>query len=234
MSSLLLCALFNIASAQVTLTDRLLELNVDGEKISAVVNQQGSHPRYALILFPGGNGVVKARRVNGVIRYQKKGNFLLRARPLWVDDDFLTLSADSTPLEENLMAFVKHLRHHYKGIKVYLVGTSRGTFDVNRQMEQCDGKLEGFIFTSSLSSIWPIEKPKKSKVLIVHNDNDTCSSCSFSQAEHGAKTHHLPFMEFSSTQLQSDPCDAFSPHGYLGIEKEVTTAIKNWIRKNHE
>ena len=34
----------------------------------------------------------------------------------------------------------------------------------------------------------------------------------------------------ASDQIQSDPCEALSPHGYLGIEPAVVQRISDWIR----
>jgi hypothetical protein len=34
----------------------------------------------------------------------------------------------------------------------------------------------------------------------------------------------------ASDQIQSDPCEAMSPHGYLGIEPAVAQRIGDWIR----
>jgi hypothetical protein len=34
----------------------------------------------------------------------------------------------------------------------------------------------------------------------------------------------------TSDQIQSDPCEAMSPHGYLGIEEAVVQRIGDWIR----
>jgi hypothetical protein len=34
----------------------------------------------------------------------------------------------------------------------------------------------------------------------------------------------------ASDQIQSDPCEALSPHGFLGIEPAVVHRISDWIR----
>lgn len=58
--------------------------------------EEGS-PRYVLILFPGGDGIVNPRRdAEGRIVYRKKDNFLLRARSAAVDEEFAAAAADST------------------------------------------------------------------------------------------------------------------------------------------
>ena len=33
-----------------------------------------------------------------------------------------------------------------------------------------------------------------------------------------------------SSQIQSEPCEALSPHGYLGIEAMVVQRIADWIK----
>jgi len=37
-------------------------------------------------------------------------------------------------------------------------------------------------------------------------------------------------MMFESREIQSDPCQAASPHGYLGIEATVVQRIGDWIK----
>ena len=71
-------------------------------------------------------------------------------------------------------------------------------------------------------------------VLVVHNRNDSCRSSPFAQAEQAyatlATAPAKQFLAVASSSLRGNPCDAMSPHGYLGIEDQVVPPIVTWIR----
>jgi hypothetical protein len=55
-------------------------------------------PRYVLILFPGGMGLVDPHLEDGKLVYSAGSNFLLRARPFLVDEEFATVATNATSL----------------------------------------------------------------------------------------------------------------------------------------
>ena len=66
----------------------------DGEAAPYILNYSNLTPNCALILFPGGNGIVDPRMEDGALVYKAKNNFLLRARQYFVDDEFVTATTD--------------------------------------------------------------------------------------------------------------------------------------------
>src|SRR5471032_2980130 len=74
----------------------------DGGIVPYVLNYNNLSPRYVLILFPGGTGMVNPRMEEGKLVYGFKGNFLLRARIFIVDEEFATVTTNSTQLEERI------------------------------------------------------------------------------------------------------------------------------------
>lgn len=86
-------------ASQCCLADELLltaQPTRGGEPVPYVLNAQSATPRYVLILFPGGNGLVDPHLEGDRLVYGMKGNFLLRARPHFVDAEFATVSTNST------------------------------------------------------------------------------------------------------------------------------------------
>ena len=71
--------------------------------------------------------------------------------------------------------------------------------------------------------------------LVVHHKDDTCRASPYSGAEDimkalkRAPVKELMAFEGGSPAI-SAPCEAKAPHGYLGIEAKVVSAIGAWIR----
>ena len=70
--------------------------------------------------------------------------------------------------------------------------------------------------------------------LVVANRGDSCGSAAPGFAPQIlaalARSPRKEIIYFDSRQIQSDPCEAMSPHGYLGIEADVVQRISDWIR----
>lgn len=69
--------------------------------------------------------------------------------------------------------------------------------------------------------------------LVVANSRDSCNASPPSDAATllaaMAGSSRKEMMLFDSSAMQSDPCGALSPHGYLGIEASVIQRIAGWI-----
>jgi pimeloyl-ACP methyl ester carboxylesterase len=71
--------------------------------------------------------------------------------------------------------------------------------------------------------------------LVVHHKDDTCQASPYSGAEaimkalRKAPVKELMTFEGGSPAI-SPPCEAKAPHGYLGLEARVVSAIAAWIR----
>ena len=71
--------------------------------------------------------------------------------------------------------------------------------------------------------------------LVVHHKDDTCVASPYSGAEaimkalKQAPAKELMTFEGGSPAISS-PCEAKAPHGYLGLEPRVVSAIAAWIR----
>ncbi len=190
-------------------------------------------PSFVLILFPGGDGVVDPHLDGkGRLVYRKKTNFLLRTRNLMVDDAFATAATDSSPDPGRFRCLASHLRARFPKADLYLLGTSRGTFDTMRLAPEIQDDVKGVIHTSSLSSIVDFDTRKlKNRQLIVHHRDDACGATSFAATQRSAERYGTDFIEVEGGTQEGNPCQPFSHHGYAGVEEAVVGRIKAWIRR---
>jgi hypothetical protein len=201
-----------------------------------------AHPAASAVMFPGGSGAV----------YAVRKNFLVR-----MADDFaaagITVAIADTPSDHpggvepafraseaqaiDTAAVVAFLRMRAP-VPVWLVGTSNGTISTaNAGVRLGPPRIAGVVLTSSVwiggmqaTGFQALRVP----TLIVHNRHDGCLLSPFDQAAPAlASMHNAPMKELivvSSSGSLSGPCDAMSPHGYLGIEQQVVQQIANWIK----
>src|SRR5258706_12075443 len=99
-----------------------------GDAVPYILNSESADPRYVVILFPGGSGVVDPRLVEGKLVYGFRGNFLVRSRPHLVDKEFASVLTNTTRSEERIQAVLDDLKRRFPAAKIYLMGTSNGTF----------------------------------------------------------------------------------------------------------
>jgi len=204
-----------------------------GEPVPYVLNAQSATPRYVLILFPGGNGLVNPHMEGDRLVYGMKGNFLLRARPHFVDAEFATVSTNSIHVEERVQTLIDDLQQRFPGAKLYLVGTSRGTFDTLALAEYLSDKIAGEIHTSSMSRIASLDARRyKNRHLVVHHILDGCRVTPFNAAASSHNRYGTDFIAMEGGISVGDPCEAQAYHGYNGIERETAEAIKRWVKQD--
>ena len=204
----------------------------NGEQVPYILNAGSAHPAYVVILFPGGAGNVDPRMQDGRLVYGFKGNFLLRARPFIVDDEFATVTTNSTQSEERIQAVLDDIKNRFPGAKIYLMGTSNGTGATMALAGYLSDKIAGEIHTSSLRAIYDFDARKyRNRHLIVHHKDDTCRVTPFFAAERSHQEYGTDFIVMEGGITVGDPCEAFAHHGYNGIERETVEAIKKWIKR---
>ena len=203
-----------------------------GQAVPYILNSASATPRYLLILFPGGNGIVNPRREGDKLVYGMKANFLLRAREHFVDADFATVTTNSSQIEERIQAVIDDLHRRFPAAKIYLMGTSNGTFDTMTLAAYLADKIAGEIHTSSLARIASFDaKAYKNRHLVVHHVKDGCHATPFGAAEGSHKRFGNDLIAMDGGISVGDPCQPFAYHGYNGIEGETAEAIKQWVRQ---
>lgn len=211
--------------------------------------EEPANPRAVAFVFAGGDGMVA---FNSAAQISRMGNnFLIRTRPLWLAQGFTyaTLGSSSslmgqrhTAAYDQTIARAIDVIHSRANAPVWLIGTSQGSIAAANGAAHLPGRVAGVVLTSSVagrsvsgetvfdSDLGAIAVP----ALVVANRGDTCASAAPSHAlQILAALTRAPKKEViyvESHQTQSDPCEALSPHGYLGIEGDVAQRIADWIR----
>ncbi len=240
--TLLLAALASSAITETFVTELPLE---DGG-IQRVLYAAPANPRAALIMLPGGNGMVEFGN-DGSIR-RMRGNFLLRTLPLWQAQGFAV--AVVTP--PNGMSLLGHrhtaayaatigqavdfVRSRAK-VPVWLVGTSQGATAAVGGGARLGGKVAGIVVASSVTgrsssgeTLFDSEPGLVAvPALIVANTGDACPASPPGDAPKiAAALARAPRKEIvymHSTAIEGQPCEAMAPHGYFGIEAATVEPI---------
>jgi hypothetical protein len=204
----------------------------DGEAVPYVLDSAGPTPKYVVILFPGGTGIMNPRTRDGRIVYDYGGNFLLRARKFIVDEDFATVATNTTDSETRIQAVLDDIERRFPQAKVYLAGTSNGTAATMKLAGYLQDRIAGVIHTSSRAQIYSFDaKEFRNRQLVVHHVNDWCRVTPFSAAQRSHEKFGNDFIAMEGGISVGNECEAFAHHGYNGIERETVDAIKAWIRK---
>ncbi len=140
---------------------------------------------------------------------------------------------------------VRHIRQRF-GRPVWLVGTSAGSLSVANGAARLAGadRPDGVVFTSSITqptrrrsvTVFSADLARYTgPALVASHDADTCVATPAADAPRllaalaAARPKRLRTFAGGSPP-RSDPCEAFAPHGFLGIEAEVMAAIADFIR----
>ncbi len=207
----------------------------------------------ALILFPGGNGSDHFRVEQGVIKKGK--NFLVRTVPDFTKKGFLTVvvglpSDKPYGMDDSFRTSDKHREDIAKVVdlitgkgytSIYLVGTSRGTISAAYLSAALKHpSIHGVVLTSTMAYSkhlqWIAIDETNYPVLLVHNKDDACKETPYHEAKDLVKRFkNSPRVDLEAVEgglpPKSEPCNALSAHGYLGIEGKVVDIISDWVLK---
>jgi hypothetical protein len=225
---LALCVRTVLAADELIATARY----ASGEPVPYVLSADSASPKYVVILFPGGAGIVDPRIENGRLVYGARNNFLVRSRPLIVDGEFATVLTNATQSEERIQAVLDDLERRFPSARIYLMGTSRGTGPTMALAAYLSDRIAGEIHTSSMQEIYNFDaRNYKNRQLVVHHVNDGCRVTPFSAAKASHDRFGNDFIAMEGGTSVGDPCQAFGFHGYNGIEQQTIDAIKQWIKQ---
>jgi hypothetical protein len=203
-----------------------------GETVPYVLNYTNLSPRYIIILFPGGAGNIDPRLEDGKPVYGFKKNFAIRTRSLIVDNEFATVATNASQSKERIQAVLDDLKNRFPTAQIYLMSTSKGTFDTIELARYLSDRIVGVIHTSSLARIASFDASQyKNRQLVVHHRNDSCQVTPFSAAQASHEKYGTELIVMEGGISVGDPCEPFGHHGYNGIEKETIAAIKQWIKR---
>lgn len=216
-----------------------------------LVTRPSGTPVASVILFTGGNGVLRQTKQNFLIRSRRKfaaAGFLVASVDVPSDraSGFNAMSRSSEGHARDIAAVIGWLRGQAT-VPVWLIGTSTGTISAANVAARLgkDG-ADGLVMTSTFVppaappppihttvDVAAIEVP----TLFVHNEDDACPTSQFANLAplmerftHARKKELMVFR--GGSPPQSGPCDALARHGYFGIEDEVIAGIVRWIKDN--
>jgi hypothetical protein len=219
-----------------------------GSTLPYLLGQDDARPPLAVaILFTGGAGVV-GLLTRGIPH--PGANFLVRSRGLFLEQGIATAVID-VPTDTALLtdairmsarhahdveAVVADLGRRFPGVPVHLVGTSRGTVSAAHAGAASGDRIAGVVLTSTIfnasrggAGLASFDYASiRAPLLFVHHTEDACAVTPYAPAEALGRTHPLVSVS-GGAPARSDPCEAFSAHGYLGVEAPTVAAIGHWI-----
>jgi pimeloyl-ACP methyl ester carboxylesterase len=237
------------ANVHATSVEELVQLPSVGEaRVPLLISTDEAHPPVAVaVLFNGGGGAV------GLLQRipQPGANFLVRSRALFASQGVATAVID-VPTDLNAMSdayrmsrrhaedvrtVVNTLQKRFPGRPVFLVGTSRGTVSAAYGSAALKDAIAGVVLTSTVfnatragAGVSTIDwDTLPSRLLFVHHVDDACVATPYAMARRVAAGHTLVSVHGGDAP-RSDPCEAFSAHGFLGVEAPVVAAIAQWMR----
>jgi hypothetical protein len=230
----LLALLIVSLHARASCTDQLID-NVKYSNeftVAYILTSQNQSPQYILILMPGGAGTLNPHINNeGKLQFDFAGNFLIRSRNRFCDTQFSTASTNSTESPERIEALINDLQKRFPKAQICMVGTSRSTYSTMGLAEKFDGKINCIIHTASMNQIARFDTRKfKSRHLMVHHKNDPCHLTTYTSTQSNHERYKTPLITMEGGSSTGDSCQAFSYHGFNGIEQQTIDQIKAWIR----
>ncbi|MEE2956535.1 MAG: hypothetical protein VX780_10420 [Pseudomonadota bacterium] len=220
----------------------------DGVTISFIKNTPLKVIRAAAVLFAGGHGDIGINVEKKTV--DSKNNFLVRSRDSFAkfgvlaitpdipsDTDSLKNDRGKPDYQTDISFLVKEIRK-LTTKPIWLIGTSRGSITVGYHAAALD--IQGAILTATVTTgghdtVFSADLGEiKVPALVVHHENDQCGS---SPAD-GAKELLRALANSKNKQIilyrkgksgNSNDCGGMSPHGFLGIENQVVSAITDWM-----
>jgi hypothetical protein len=210
--------------------------------------------KYGIALFPGHPGIMKLREEEGKIRFDLGGNFLVRSRRHWLDEEILVLTVDAPSDQwssfsqqfrenprygEDVKALLVEVGRRYAIDDWTLVGTSEGSISAFHAGRMNSDLAQRVILTASvfvagrngpgLSGVsW--DAPA-SRLLWVHHESDPCTYTPYRSAQQFAVKSRSPLLTVrGGGPERGKPCEARSAHGFVGVEAETVLAMRSWVK----
>lgn len=235
---------------------RVVTVQRDGYTIAGLVThrEDAKNFKYGIALFPGNPGIMRLREEEGQPRFEMRGNFLVRSRRHWLDEDTLVVVVDAP--SDQWAAFYQHFREtprygadveallreisrRYKIEDWTLVGTSEGVVSAFHAARMNPQFARRTILTASLfrttrngpglSGVNLAELP--GPLLWVHHENDPCQYTAYRDAKAFAQRSGKPLVTARGGGPESGgACQAYTAHGFVGVEPETVKAMLSWVK----
>jgi hypothetical protein len=212
--------------------------------------------RASVVLMTGGNGLLSLDATGTII--DSTGNFLIRSANLFLRHGLNVMMADAAPAHPTgltnvirlssthaaeLQGFINAALNRWNK-PVWVVGTSNGSVSTVTAggFQPALAGLTGIVLTSPVTVLPSAGQATFSlyvsrimlPTLVVWHRDDHCTfappsgSATLFTLIHSTHKARRSFEHGHS--VATDPCGAFSEHGYAGIEEEVVREIAEFIR----
>jgi len=228
----------------------------DGYTMSGMVShiEGATKFKHGIVLFPGNPGILRLREVDGRVRNDMNGNFLIRSRDHWLDDETLIVAVDA-PSDQwvNFWHTFRESERYGKDVEVLLaevgrrypveqwtfVGTSEGSVSAFHAARMNPGLAGRIILTASL--FVPNQAGRalsgadftqiKAPLLWVHHADDPCRYTDYGSARSFAKRSNAPLVTIrGGGPGQGAACQARTPHGFINMEAPTVKAMQEWVK----
>ena len=251
-------ALWLTAGAPALAQERMVTLTTrPGVTVSMLLTAPAGPPKAVVVLLAGGDGAVGVGGQPDAPKLRAAGNFLVRSRAEFARNGLLAAVVD-VPSDHSggmnpafragpehaadLGAVVAHLKAQ-AGAPVWLVGTSMGTISAAGAAIHLGHAIDGVVLSSIITRLYYPPRGGVSgleldkvvvPVMLVGNDRDQCE---FTPSDEGqaladrlTASPRVGRKRFNGGDLPRGPaCEAYSYHGFLGIEAQVVDAIAEFI-----
>jgi len=235
---------------------RIVTVQRDGYSIAGLATHLdgASKLRYGIALFPGNPGVLRLREEEGQPRFAMMGNFLIRSRRHWLDEETLVLAVDAPSDEwsgfqhafreterygQDVAALLREAGKRYGIDDWTLVGTSEGSVSAFHAGRMNPDLVRRVILTASLflpnrggrglSGIDPSQI--KMPLLWVHHADDPCRATPYASAREFARRSNAPLLTVKGGGPGQGPaCEARTSHGFIGVESQTVQAMRTWVK----
>jgi hypothetical protein len=210
--------------------------------------------KHGIALFPGHPGILKLGLEGGQPHFELRGNFLVRSRRHWLDDETLVMVVDApsdqwTSFAQEFRATPRYgadvaalleevSRSHAVGDWTF-VGTSEGSVSAFHAARMNPKLARRLILTSSVwgpSRNGPGLSGAKfedlaAALLWVHHEDDPCQFTSYRDARRYAERTRAPLVTVrGGGPEKGGACQAFTAHGFVGLERDVVLAMRSWVK----
>lgn len=238
------------------LSNHLLTVRLGDYSMSGLVTHlpEAKNFKHGIVLFPGHPSIMRLREENGVIRFDLGGNFLIRSRRHWLDEETLVLSVDAP--SDQWASFSQHFRYTQRygndiaallneAEKQYAIkdwtfsGTSEGAVSAFHTARMNPALATRMILSSSLflstrngPGMTGVDwNDIKAKLLWVHHEHDGCQYTPYREAQRHAEMTRSPLITVrGGGPFRGHPCEAYSQHGFVGLERETVLAMREWVK----
>jgi hypothetical protein len=228
----------------------------DGYTIAGLVThlEGAKNFKHGVALFPGHPGILRLRDEGSAIRFELGGNFLVRARRWWLDEDMLVVVVDA-PSDQwgsfsqnfrtterygaDVAALLQEVAKQWPVQDWTFVGTSEGSVSAFHAARMNPALARRVILTSSViragrngPGLSGVDySALKSKLLWVNHEDDPCDFTLTSLVKDAAQRSGAPLViVHGGGPERGQPCMAYSHHGFVGVEKETVLAMRSWIQ----